>query len=229
MNRNEIEYISVTVVTILHGIFTGVMLGGMPLVSLTELTQTNIAGICVWLFYGAILYVLVHLFKCQNKRKIIICVQAVGFGILTALAKGCIDYCMARFMERVQLRMMQVACFDEIVTVVFGAAIMSCLMFLISGRKLHYRKSAWLPLGMIIMLVVMYICMVTSYFFQNRKAIAAFDANFEEIQNLDYHFAFKILDLNVWFYVIIYILFWWFLRTVTEEQKKTLDVSTPLC
>lgn len=221
MHRNEIEYISVIAVTILHGIFTGVMLGGMPLVSLTELTQTNIAGICVWLFYGASLYALVRLYKCQNKRKIIICVQAVGFGIVTALAKGCIDYYMARLMERVQFSMMQVACFDELVTVVFGMILMLSLMLLISGRKPYCnRKSALLPLGMIIMMVIIYICMVTSYFFQNRKAIAAFDANFEEIQSLDYHFAFKILDINVWFYITIYILFWWLLHMVTETHEK---------
>lgn len=222
MNRTKIEYTIIIIVTILHGIITDGMLNGLPLVSLKALYQTNVVGICLWTIYGAVLYMMVQMCKCQNDKILISCVQAVRFGILTALAKGCFDELGARLMENyLELNVMQVACGYEIGTLIFGMAIMLFLFFVIAKRKFHYDwKKARLPLCIMVLVIAAYTCAVISCFIQNKEAIAMYDANNEETQNLAFYFAYKILDLNAWLYVRVYILFWWFLNTITIEKQN---------
>lgn len=214
------EYIAIVILNILHGIFTGVMLGGMPLISLTELTQTSMIGIFLWLLYGISLYMIAHIEIIQDKKILNIFVKAVGFGLAVVFVKGIIDYCIAHVTEVLQLSMMQIACVDQVVTVVFGALMISFLMLVILKRKINidWNKAA-LPVGLIGMVIVVYVCMVINCFLQNKKVIGMYDANLEEMRNLDYHFAFEILDMNPWFYVILYILFWWGLRRITLEKQ----------
>lgn len=42
----------------------------------------------------------------------------------------------------------------------------------------------------------------------------------KEIQNLNYYFGRKLLEGNVWFYVIFYITFWWFMRKLTQATEE---------
>lgn len=47
----------------------------------------------------------------------------------------------------------------------------------------------------------------------------------EEVWRLNYYVGGKILDINVWFYVIFYIVFWWFMRRLTQSPEESRGVK----
>ena len=105
--------------------------------------------------------------------------------------------------------------------IAFGMLLMTVLIVFIAKRKIHFDiKRIKVPMCILIITVLSYVAVVINYIHQNQTAIRAYHATEEQIYNLDYHFGVKILDKNVWFYIIFYIVFWWFLRRLTEKIEE---------
>lgn len=218
MENKEKEYISIVIITLLHGIYTYCALGKIPHISFAVFDNISICAFFLWMIYSACLYLIVQRWIIQTdsiKRQ---CIWSVVFGVISAFIKGGIDFGIGKIGDYLQ-SVIKSVCLDEVTTFIFFILLTYVLFGVIAQKRIHCKKNIRLPLCVLIAIVMCYIAFVCNYLWQNQAAIERFNANEEEIFNLDYHFGMKILDGNVWFYIIFYITFWWFMRRLTEVEE----------
>ena len=220
MENKEKEYLGIIIITLLHGIYTYIDLGGMPYIAFGILSRITIGAFLMWMIYGMVLYLITQMWIVQVDISVIHCVIAIVFGGITAVAKGSIDW-VAEQVQSVLNSVIKMAYIDQITTILFGMLLMTFLIVFVAKRKIHFDiKRVRVPMCILIITVLSYIVVVINYIHQNQAAIRAYNATEEQIYNLDYHFGMKILDKNVWFYVVFYIAFWWFMRRLTEKSEE---------
>ena len=212
------EYICAITATVLHGIITYFILGSMHLISFIYFHKTSIIAFCMWAVYGAILCFILQ--KRQNKKlHTIHFLSTILFGIGTALSKGLLDFIITKLIINID-KVMIIAVIDGLVTLLFGVILFSIITIFFNKSKIVWKNDfSIIALVFIIISIALYVFILSFYFIQNSRAIEKFSATIEEIQNLDYYFAFKIVDINVLFYVLLYILFWWFTDTITTKNE----------
>lgn len=220
MENKEKEYLGIIIITLLHGIYTYVGLGGMPYIAFGILSKITIGAFCVWMIYGMVLYLITQKWIIQVDITARHCVIAIVFGGITASVKGSIDWVVDKlqiFLKSV----IKMAYIDQITTILFGMLLMIVLIVFVAKRKIHFDiKRVKVPMCILIITVLSYVALVMNYLHLNQVAIRTYNATEEEMYNLDYHFGVKIIDKNVWFYIIFYIVFWWFLRRLTEKAEE---------
>lgn len=220
MENREKEYISLVIITLIHGIYTYCALGKLPHISLMVFSSIGIKAFLMWTIYSMCLYLVIQkwVMQSQNMKKQYL--LSIFFGIVSALLKGGIDFLKAKLGDYLKSVIIS-ACLDEATTVIFFVLLTCVLLFIIGKKKVHFNiKNVKVPLCLLVIWVVSYGVFVGNYLWQNQQAIKAFNANEQERFNLDYHFGRKILDGNVWFYIIFFLLFWWFMRRLTKEENE---------
>ena len=220
MENKEKEYLGIIIITLLHGIYTYVELGGMTYIAFGILSIINVSTFMTWVIYGMVLYLITEKWIIQANIKVKNCVIAIVFGGIPAVIKGGIDWVV----DELQLyanSVIKMAYIDLISTIFLGMLLMTFLIVFVAKRKIYFDiKRVRVPMCILIITVLSYIVVVINYIHQNQAAIRTYNATEEQIYNLDYHFGLKILDKNVWFYVVFYIAFWWFMRRLTEKSEE---------
>lgn len=220
MENKKKEYLGIVIITLLHGLYTYCELGRMPHISFGILDSISMGAFFLWLIYGMCLYLIVQGWVIQADNMKRHCILSLGFGIISALVKGSIDFGITKLSDYLK-SVIKLAYMDEITTVVFYILLTCILIIFIAKRKIHFDiRRVKVPLTILLGIVLSYVGFVIRYVHQNQTAIIAYDATEKQIFNLDYHFGMKILDGNVWFYVIFYITFWWFMRRLTEKTEE---------
>ena len=219
MENKEKEYVGIIIITLLHGIYTYIDLGRMPHISFGIFDRISVGAFVLWMIYSIFLYMIVQGWMIQTDEILKQSIFAILFGITSATVKGCIDLGVTKLSDYLQ-SIIKLAYIDQITTVLFGMLLMTVLIVFIAKRKIHFDiKTIKVPMCILIITVLSYVAVVINYIHQNQAAIRAYHATEEQIYNLDYHFGVKILDKNVWFYIIFYIAFWWFMRRLTEKSR----------
>ena len=218
MENKEKEYISIIILTLLHGLYTYCALGKMPYIALGIFEWVSMSAFLMWTIYSMGLYLIVQKWIVQEDNMKKQYILAVLFGIISAFVKGGIDFIVEKLVNHLK-SVIKLACLDEATTFIFFILLSCVLLRVIARKKICYKKKIKLPLSILIVILISYLAFVGNYLWQNQAAIEVFNANEEEIFNLDYHFGMKILDGNVWFYIIFYIIFWWFMRRLTEAEE----------
>lgn len=220
MENKEKEYVGVIIITLLHGIYTYIDLGGMPYIAFGILSRINVSTFIMWVIYGLVLYLITQMWIIQTNITVKHCVLAIVFGGMTAIIKGSIDW----IVEKLRISsnsVIKIAYTDQITTIVFGILLMVVLLLFIAKRKIHFDiKRIKVPMCILIITMLSYVAFVLNYLHQKQIGIQRYNATKEQISNLDYYFGMKILDGNVWFYIIFYIAFWWFMRRLTEKTEE---------
>ena len=216
MNKTS-EYICIITATILHGIITYFVLGSMPHISFIYFHKTSIIAFCMWAVYGTLLS-----FTAQKLQKPKLHIKhfllAFLFGIGTAISKGLLDFIIAKLIINID-KVMVVAVIDGLVNLIFGVLLIILTRLFFTKTKIVWKTgNSTIALSFVIITIALYAFILSFYFIQNNRTIEKISATYEEIQNLDYYFAFKITDMNVLFYVLLYILFWWFSDIITSEN-----------
>lgn len=220
MENKKKEYISVVIITLLHGIYTYEFLGGMPYIAVGIVSKITVGAFLMWLIYGLILYLITQKWIIQTDITIKHCVIALGFGVGTAIIKAGVDFVIEKW-RSLSASIIKIVCTDQIANIFFGILLIGFLFLVVAKRKVHFDiKRSRGPICAIITVLFFYVVFIVNYLHQNQTAIREYDATEEQIKNLDYHFGMKILDGNVWFYVIFYITFWWFMRRLTEKTEE---------
>lgn len=220
MENKEKEYLGIVIITLLHGIYTYIDLGGMPYIAFGILSRINISTFLMWVTYGLVLYLITQMWIIQANITVKHWVLAVVFGGMTAITKGSIDWIVEKL--RISYNsVITIAYTDQITTILFGILLIVVLLIVVAKRKIYFDiKRIKVPMCILIITVMSYVAFVLNYLHQNQIGIQRYNATEEQISNLDYHFGMKILDGNVWFYIIFYITFWWFMRRLTEETEE---------
>lgn len=220
MENKEKEYLGIVIITLLHGIYTYIDLGGMPYIAFGILSRITVGAFVMWVIYGMVLYLITVMWIIQANTTVKHCVLAVVFGGMTAIIKGSIDWIMGK-LQIFSNSVITIAYTDQITTILFGILLMVVLLIVVAKRKIHFDiKRIKVPMCILIITVMSYVAFVLNYLHQNQIGIQRYNATEEQISNLDYHFGMKILAGNVWFYIIFYITFWWFMRRLTEETEE---------
>ena len=220
MENREKEYISLVIITLIHGIYTYCALGKMPYISFGIFDEISVGAFLLWVIYGMCLYLITQVWIIEKDNIKKQCALSIVFGVVSVFLKGSIDYGIGELYEYLQ-SVIAGACLDEATTVIFFVLLTCVLLFIIGKKKVHFNiKNVKVPLCLLVIWVVSYGAFVGNYLWQNQQAIKAFNANEQERFNLDYHFGRKILDGNVWFYIIFFLLFWWFMRRLTKEENE---------
>lgn len=220
MENKQKEYVSIVIITLLHGLYTYCALNKIPHISFMVFDNISIRAFLMWLIYGMCLYLIVQKWVIQADNMKRHCILSLGFGLISALVKGSIDFWIAKVSDNLESVIISV-CMDEATTFIFFMLLTCILIIFIAKRKIHFDiRRVKVPLTILLGIVLSYVGFVIRYVHQNQTAIIAYDATEEQIFNLDYHFGMKILDGNVWFYVIFYITFWWFMRRLTEKTEE---------
>lgn len=220
MENKEKEYLGIIIITLLHGIYTYIELGRMPHISFGIFDRISVGAFVMWMIYSMILYVIVQMWMNQTHNILKQSIIAILFGTISATVKGCLDLGVTKLSDYLQ-SIIKLAYIDQITTILFGMLLMTFLIVFVAKRKIHFDiKRVKVPMCILIITVLSYIVVVINYIHQNQAAIRDYNATEEQIYNLDYHFGLKILDKNVWFYVVFYIAFWWFMRRLTEKSEE---------
>lgn len=219
MNRG-IDFLEVCITTIVFGAVTYLTIG-TPHISFIDWDYISIIAFVLWTFYGTVLYLVVQKRKMGIGR---LCLQAVLFGLLTAVAKGIIDFVEAILTANLKsMIMIKVVCIDQIVTFVFGILLMFFLHVVVAKKRILFRvPNVSVPLALLITTLGVYILFIVNYMMQNNKKMISYQADVEAASRFDYFFALKIVDGNTWFYVAFYIFFWWFMERITVERKQEI-------
>lgn len=222
MNNKRLEYILVIVLTWLHGMVTVFTLGYMPVVQveyLLALDKWAIIGFGLWAVYGAGLYFVAQISRLNATNILTYSIKAALFGLATAGTKSVFDYIGTKVTAEVTMKVVAVS--DGVVSLLFGVLMIFIIHTVVSKKKVSFSFSkAGLPLMFIIGAILVYIIVVATCYSENYKAIETFNATVEEIQNLDFHFARKILKANPILFELGYIFFWWFMNRLTEEKTQ---------
>ena len=220
MENKYKEYGSIIIATLLHGIFTYKCLGSMPHISLDTFKGASIKAFFLWMIYDMVLYLIIEKWILLREKMQKYCIYAIAFGGISVAIKGGIDFVIGRWGAMLQ-DVIKIASMVQAVTIFFGIILINVLYFVVAKRKIHFNiKRIRVPVCLIISIVVGYILFVSNYFQQYQEAIQNYNANEEEIWHLNYYIGGKILDANVWFYVAFYIVFWWFMRRLTEKPEQ---------
>lgn len=220
MENKEKEYLGIVIITLLHGIYTYIDLGGMPYIAFGILSRITVGAFVMWVIYGMVLYLITVMWIIQANTTVKHWVLAIVFGGMTAIIKGSIDWTMGK-LQIFSNSVITIAYTDQITTILFGILLMVVLLIVVAKRKIHFDiKRIKVPMCILIITVMSYVAFVLNYLHQNQIGIQRYNATEEQISNLDYHFGMKILAGNVWFYIIFYITFWWFMRRLTEETEE---------
>lgn len=222
MNNKRLEYILVIVLTWLHVMVTTFELGNMPIVKLEyllALDRLTIIGFVLWLVYGASLYFVVQIPRLRTTSIMLHSVKAMFFGFGTVLIKCGLEYISTMLTAGASFKMVAIA--DEVDNLLAGVLLMFFLHIFVGKKKINFSFSgAGVPLMLFVGTILVYIIMVATCYSENYKAIETFNANAEEIRNLDFHFAQKIVSFNPLIYGVEYIFFWWFMNRLTEEKTQ---------
>lgn len=223
--ENKNEYICIISATVLHGLVTYLKLGSMPHIALEYIDKISITAFCLWAIYGAILYIVAQKWVKEEKSRINF-IKAVVFGFCTAITKGIIDFIVARLTLKIESVMLLVV-IDGVETFIFGMLLISVVICFWGKKRIICMFDKFMvELTLVGVTILLYVIMLGSYFWQNAKAIDQFSATAEEIRNLDYHFAYRIVDGNVYCYVLFYIFFWNLLRSATQDvTEKQIGVN----
>ncbi|WP_143524498.1 hypothetical protein [Roseburia sp. 499] len=220
MENKEKEYLGIIIITLLHGIYTYIDLGRMPHISFGIFDRISVGAFVMWMIYSMFLYVIVQMWMNQTHNILKQSIIAILFGAISATVKGGLDLGVTKLSDYLQ-SIIKLAYIDQITTILFGMLLMTFLIVFVAKRKIHFDiKRVRVPMCILIITALSYIAVVINYIHQNQAAIRTYNATEEQIYNLDYHFGLKILDKNVWFYVVFYIAFWWFMRRLTEKQEE---------
>lgn len=220
MENKYKEYGSIIVITLLHGIYTYEFLGGMPYIAVGIVSKITVGAFLMWLIYGLIIYLITQKWIIQTNITIKHCVIALGFGVGTAVIKAGVDFGIEKLINSLK-GFITMAYIDEATTFIFFMLLTYILLVFVAKKKIHFDiKKVKVPLTVLVGIVLSYVGLVVHYVHQNQTAIIEYDATEEQIFNLDYYFGMKILDMNVWFYVVFYITFWWFMRRMTEKTEE---------
>lgn len=224
MLKKEINYLCIIVATLLHGLITYLELGSMPYISLLNINKVAIIAFLIWMFYGITLGYVTQTWIVNETISYKRYLKSIVFGIVVALGKGILDLVTSLITQNIESAMVLAVIIGSL-TMIFGAVIMIAVVFLFARKKVDFTFSKIVKKGAMVLLgiVMIYIIIIGNYFRQNQQAILRFDATLEEIQNLDYHFAFKILNGNIIMYVLFYIVFWFCLNV--GLCAKTLPVE----
>lgn len=223
MDKTKIEYLCVVAATWFHGMLTAFSLGSMPRIAIQNLLvgESIAVGVFIlWTLYGMSLYLVIKF--CQNgfKNVSLQIVTSIFFGIFTALMKSGFDFVEDKVTYGATMK--AIAIIDEVDTIVFGMLLMVVLHLIVARKRIYFdwKKVSW-SLGFFVGTIAVYSFIVCRMFIDNQKAIEMYSATAEEIQNLDFHFAFKILSVNPVIYVVAYIFFWWFMNRATIRKVKS--------
>lgn len=219
MDSSMKEYGFVLGLNIIFGMVTVTFLGGMPYIPLNPMSYGTVAAFVMWFIYGVILCEITVVFVCKLSGLKYLR-WSVLFGVVVAFIKTFGDFLVGKIFPQ-SISMKGAAIKDEIVTTLFLLLLVSFLLFVVAKKKIKL-KNIKIPKSfyLIIVMVVLYVAFVVNYYTQNRLAIEKFEATTKEIQNLDFHFAFKILNGNVWFFIILITAYWISVRQITKEFEK---------
>ena len=220
MENKYKEYGSVIIITILHGIFTYKFLGGMPHISFDTFKGASVNAFFMWMIYGMILCFILEKWVLLKKNIFECCISTIVFGGISAVAKGGIDFIIGRLGAKLQ-DVIKIAYMVQTVTVLFGMVIICVLIFCVAKKRIYFDvKRIKIPICILGSIVLLNILSASNYFNQYQKAVQEYAVSEEVKWKLNYYFGGKILDINVWFYVLFYIAFWWFMRRLTEDSEE---------
>ena len=224
MSSKYKEYSCIIIMTIVHGIFTYRFLGSMPYISLDVFEGASIKAFIMWLVYNTILYIALQKWVALEKIKWKHGVYAIIFGGISTLIKGCIDLGVGKWSAKSE-GVIKIAYIVQITTIIFGILLISILFKFIAQRKICFNiKKVKVPLIIIIIILCSYMVVTGRYLCEYYKIIQIYSSK-EEVWRLNYYVGGKILDINVWFYVIFYIVFWWFMRRLTQSPEESRGVK----
>lgn len=214
------EYGSVIIATFLHGFFTYEFLGSMPHISLDTFRGTSIKAFFLWLIYSIVLYLVVQKWMLNGEKLVKYCLFSLIFGVISAVLKGFIDLGIGR-MGAFFKDVIKIACMVQVTTIFFGIFLMYILFIWVAKRKVCFElKRMKAPICGLLVVLICYGTIIANYLYQNQKIIQDYQLSEEEVWKLNYYLGSKIMDSNVWFYVAFYIIFWWFMRRLTEKTEE---------
>jgi len=220
------EYSLICAATIVHGIITKLFLGSMPIVLPEEFNETFILAFSLWVIYTALLYFVMQVFVMKANNYLKQCIYAILFGIGAALFKILLDFILEKLAISMENVLMS-SFMNGIDTCLFGILIMIFLFLVIGKQRLEIQKSK-MEFPVIILLCLAGIHLIALFYnnYQMQGAIERYNATAEQINNLDFYVAFKMLDVNVIIYILFYPTLWWLLRRCTRSEKEQMNVRT---
>lgn len=225
MSSKYKEYSCIIIMTIVHGIFTYRFLGSMPYIAFGILSKVTISAFFMWVIYGITLYLITQKWVMQNNITVRCCIRTCGFGIIVAIIKEGFDLVVEKS-RGLSASVIKIVVTDQITNFVFGILLIVFLFLVVAKRRVSFsKKSVRAPFCTVIAILVGYVAVIGSYLYKIQIETKEYNRTEVEICSLDHYFGMKILDINVWFYVIFYIVFWWFMRRLTKSPEESRGVE----
>lgn len=214
----------VVILTVLHAIFTVLVLREMPFIVFYHMRASALVALGLWTAYVAGMYIVTLVFEGKKAIAGKDVYKAIGVGLLMAILKGIIDtvWDRAGALYTDQGRYIVLEIQGQVL--LFGIILFVVLQIIVARKRIVFDlKKAMAPVVAMAIVLVVYIVQVCNNL-GDYTAYKHYATTEVQLYNLDMYITHKILNHNIWSYVLLYICFWWFMQriTVSKEIKDSM-------
>jgi hypothetical protein len=221
MSNQAKEGFWVIALTLCHAAITVCNLGSMPFIVFYHIRKTGLIALVLWTLYAVILYLLSIRFSDNRILTVKDFPKAIIFGVLFSLSMGIVETVIDRIFALFPYAPIALAIETQVEVLVVGLLLFSFLQCKVLKRKACFKKSNLkVPLTAIVIVIVIYAAQVIQEFLKYREVAKDLQPYTTEWYNVETYYGCRILNHNIWSYVVLYFLFWWLIQRLCIKEEK---------